>query len=476
MGFLLAIFLCLSVTLATETTYFGLRVSKSCKALVRDNLLLGKDIGQEVKNIYIANITDSQGDWWNRKTVILRNVRAENFTTNFNGLKMQSCKMLPTGLLQVVAQGSGLVWKVTFDFEFQLMGFTMLQTTGSAEVASELVEFVQNYLDGEPDTNVYVRWNLVNFKLDETVFPFLLNYVQTVLVDQLSPKLTLRLNMHFSSMSNGIIKSYEEIITHYRGATVKVRNTMLLATEAVSSGMSYGTFGYGAKFVSAGLSRAMAGNTTSAVEDTKGRAFDYQVCYAARAFEEYFDFMMQNNMYTVEVVDPSKLGLESQVGFYKGLVPDLANRFADDVQVKIMCHTNIKKNVEHQNFFDAEKSARRANIADRCEFSIRSTGEAFLTLDVVYNTTYHLVEVKSGHVAAVLMDPVVRSVAALPRPDFQAKFLVLDLANKLAGLLDRFVVADLDGFFVSTVRSADYAFLGVDQRKDDVCLLYKDTA
>ncbi len=454
---------------ATDTTYFGLRVAKSCKAMLRDNLKLGEDIHKDISHVEIGEISDTQGDWWNRRTLILRNIRASNFIHENSKFTLDKCNMLPTGLLQVVAYGGGFVWDVTFEWRFKLFSLD-ISGKGTAQITSEKIEFVQNYLDGLPDTNMYVKWNVTQQNLEDVMLPLIHDWLRTMLIEKLTPKLTLKINMHTDPINKNIIKPYEELVTKTaKGEVVKVKNDLHDATEAVYNDQSYSVFDYKATISApeAHVTHEVKKSVTTPVSAKAGKHFDYQICYSAKLFGEYLSVLYKANYFTLDVSEILKT--PTTVGYYKGILPDLGNRYPDDEKVKISCHRDESKEVEYLN--NTENLIRRLQLPVQCEFEVEKFSEVFLTMWPSYDVMY-VISQKERNVTAILLDARVQSVETKPVVDFQGKFVALELADMFSGLIEG---KEFAGFVLDTVRADKFKYVDIDQNDGDVCLLFEDT-
>ena len=453
-------------TLATETTFYGIRVAKSCKSMLKDSLKLGENIHNEINHIEIGEISETQGDWWNHRTLTLNNVKASDFSQDVTKFSLEMCHMLPTGLLQAFANGNGFVWKISFEWDFKLLSLHV-SGKGTAEVTSERVEFVQNYLDGMPDTNMFIGWNITKQDLGDIALPMVRDWLKTMLMEKLTPKLTLKINMHTGAINTGIIKPYEEIITKHSKGVVKVQNTLSDATEAIYKSKSYAVVDYKADILipDKKYSRIVKKAVTTPVDDINGSDFDYQICYNNMIFGEYLDSLMKVEYFVLNLTD--LLNERATVGYYKGIWPDLGNRYADDEKVNIRCHHHDNKEISYH-------AMKRFLLPLQCEFTIVRTQEQFLSMSTIYDVAYSI-SVNGNSVEANLENIKVQVIETIPKIDFQGKFVALEIAGTLAGLINGTKIPETGGFAVGTVRSDKYEFKTVVQRANDICLEYVDT-
>ncbi len=461
--------------LSAGPVYYGIRVAKRCGSMLLDNLNLWEEAYKELERLDIGDVTDTQGDWWSLRTLSLQQVRSTDFVYRNGMFLFKGCRMLPTGHLQVDAEGEGFLWRISFNWKLSIMwGIPALSGQGTAEIASSKVDFVQSYNQGQPSSNVNVKWKVLSLSLG-TMLPnsMLESWVPTLLQGKLANELTFKLNLHSGAINRGILEKYQQITTKYPEMEINVLNNLINSTESVYINRSYVTLLYGGNIVIPGhpRDRVLTYPASSPIDPTDEQLFDFQVCYNLRLFSEYLDVVFKTDHYFANVTEPGRYGVPSTLAYYKAILPRLESRYSDLEKIRIECQPDHRKSVQHLNFTDVTE--RRMLVPERCSFFVVSTNELILDLFAVYSAKYRF-EMKRAHLFPVLTELQVNFIEAQPRLDAQGTFVATELADKVKDLLEAHHVAPNEGFYVDSVRGDRYEFRGIDERIDDVCMMFAD--
>jgi hypothetical protein len=384
--------------------------------------------------------------------------------------------MLPTGLLHVKANGKGFVWMATFKWKYEFLGISLLTSgDGTATISSEKIEFVQSYLDGMPDTNVYVKWHIDDLKLNGfSAIKAISDWIRSVIIELVYPHLTLKINMHTDKINKNIIKNYEKITIKPGNYTVNVNNRFLEATQAVYKNQEYTVLAYKAsiEIENTNINKAVTRLIDTPVETTTNSTFDYQVCYNVQLFGDYLDALIKTQKFAVNMTDPSKYDYPNTIGFYKAILPEVGNRYSDEEKVAIECNADGDKTVIHVNATSALE--HKFLLPWKCKFIVLRNKEVFLNVMPMYMTTYKI-GLSGAGLWAKISDMKTHTIGTNPIVDRQGIFMLLEITDRIKRVIDGYVMGEPNWFSVQNLRPDEYeSQFAVDQRKEDVCLLYKE--
>eukprot|EP01022_Parablepharisma_sp_SALTPOND_P004390 TRINITY_DN120207_c1_g1_i1.p2 TRINITY_DN120207_c1_g1~~TRINITY_DN120207_c1_g1_i1.p2 ORF type:complete len:597 (-),score=20.89 TRINITY_DN120207_c1_g1_i1:3580-5370(-) len=457
---------------ALNSEYYGIQIVRTCESILKDNLFLAENVFKELKGIDVGEFSDTHGDWWNRRALDLTHIKAVDFSHNASQFSLKNCQTLPTGHLDVVMDGQGFSWKISFDWKYSFPGVIRLaKGTGTAEIISESVELVQSYTSNVPSTNVCVKWRVASMKLNKSN-KVVNDWVRTLLSDKVLPQLTMKINLKTGPISSQIIKSYNSIVTKYPEFHANINNTLHAATGATHEEKNYTVLLYNATISVPELKLKETVTEPTQSKPLTEVPFDYKVCYAMHLFEQYLDVMFRTEYYVRKISDPEEYGLPGDVRYYKALIPSLSNKYSDKEKVAIECKPNQARHVEHINYTTSLE--RKMLIPTQCEFYIKANKEHVLDLLVVYKTSYKI-EHTGRKVYAKLGGSEIHTLETVPRLDIQGNFRAAELADTAAAVWKGIVVAAPDGFAVDTLRQDKYTLNAIEGRVEDVCLLFEDT-
>jgi len=450
-------------TLCHSNAYFGIRVAKTCNSIIRDNEVLVKKVINELKEIRIADIKSHQGDWWNYGSLTFTNIKG-NFNTDLNKLKPINCTITPTGTLEYKIEDRIFSPTITFDWKYNFAIFE-LSSNASLDITSEKVIMKQSYSYGKTSTNINVDWKVNAIEINKNFMKFLKDWIITVINTKIMPSMNMILNSRLSVIDNELHKTYDNMTVEINDDTVTITNTIKSAKGEVYEDKKYTVISFGAAISSANsdLKKNITDGVSTNFTDTN-RSFDYEICYSSKLFKEFLSFSIKTDNTNFDITKNENYPI--YIGFYKTLFPHLGHIYPDDKDITISFKADPDKDLVY-----VEKNQLELSTIITFDIDFKYT---FLTLNAIYKVEYNPILNENKHLIAVLIEPEFLKVESDPPVIGYDRFIIMDLAKRLAKELDGYNIVGEDGFYLDSIRTEQYKLTEVELRDEEVCYLYSD--
>lgn len=455
----------LSIEPSLNMAYYGFRVVKNCKSLMRDNEELTKDI--KFTGMPIDPISESQGGWWNSLDLTLKDFEVTEHK-DLSTFKATTCSVLNTGAVQ--AFNDKEAFTIDLSFVWELKQFNVESESGKASVRleSEQIDFMQNYYHSRPSTVVHLHWKSPAAKFDNPPSEMVTSWCNKLLGEKLVMLVNLGINNKLKPVNKEIIKHYEIL-----NIPVEAAEKHVIANNSVSNprGIKSNSEFFSVLNFQTTFNNTKYTHTINAPLDlpvpTFDKAFDYAHCFSSRFFGGYVAFRSLFQGAEENFLNPIKPGAyPTRIGYYKSIVSNLANRYTDDKEVVISFKGNQQKKITYL-------SEGRFKVPTISKFTVKGETKPFLAFDTEYEVKYEAV-VENNAVKGNLTEARLRHLEVFPEVDYQAQLIAMELANNLGDLIRGYVIGKDTGLIVKNRRDGDYTFVDKVVSKEEVCLLYSD--
>eukprot|EP00826_Nyctotherus_ovalis_P003702 TRINITY_DN10762_c0_g1_i1.p1 TRINITY_DN10762_c0_g1~~TRINITY_DN10762_c0_g1_i1.p1 ORF type:complete len:475 (+),score=130.51 TRINITY_DN10762_c0_g1_i1:220-1644(+) len=456
----------LGIEPSLNMVYYGFRVVKNCKSLMRDNEDLMKEI--EFTGMPIDSISESQGGWWNSLTLTLKDFKVTKHG-DLSTLKATTCSVLNTGAVQAFNDKEPFTIDLSFAWELKQFNVESEKGTASVRLESKQIDFMQNYYHSRPSTVVNLHWKNPVAKFDSSASEMVASWCNKLLGEKLVMLVNLGINNKLKPVNKEIIKHYEILRIPVEAAEKPViANNWVSNPRGVTSNNEF----FSVLNFQTSFNNTKYTHTINAPLDlpvpTFEKAFDYAHCFSSRFFSGYVAFRSLFQQLEETFLNAIKPGAyPTRIGYYKSIIPNLANRYTDDKEVAIDFRGSTLKKVTHL-------SEGRFKVPTTSKFAVKGETKPFLVFDAEYEVKYEVI-VENNAVKGNLTEARLRYLEVFPEVDYQAQLISTELANNLGDLIRGYVIGKDTGLTVKNWREKDYAFVDKKVTKDEVCLLYSDS-
>ena len=452
--------------LSSPFTYYGIRTAKSLNSTLKDSLLFYKQINKKLINIEIPDITEINGDWWNRVTLKYTNIKAGAFDFSPKRLKVGKITMLPTGTFEAVLFGDALYWDLKFDWRFSLSVFN-IDYTARVMLVSKKILFRQSYSHGITNTNVNVEWEAPSIKLGGVDIDFIRNWLLSSMERKLYPKLTMLINTNLNPIVDNVQKPYENITTD---GILIITNKVISAYRGVclpvdKEEKDFVVMNYDTTFTAPNGERMEMKGRSDSKFHTYDDTLDYEVCYSMNLFVDYADFLVKSGYNIFK--NWNRTDYPMYVGYYKAIVRNLDKRYPDDEKVDII----FKGDPTRSHMYLQNNSFLIPIIT---EFRTASDNSLFLTFKSTYKAKGSLTDMNCK-VKGKFINAVIDNLETVPVVDFPVRLIVLSLANSMSAIINNHNIIGYEGILKNTVRADNYKYSLTMVSPEEICVQYIDT-
>lgn len=459
-SFLYLFVLLLPFAFSTSSTYFGIRVAKTCESILKDNSVLFDKVISQTKEVRLGNFTTHKGDWWNFAVMNFTNIKGD-FIVDKDALKFTKCSM-KAGTLEVEANSDAFTSHFDFEWEFSFLLFR-LAGTGTVSISSEKIGFRQSYVHGKTSTSMTVKWALDSIRISGDSVDMLTDWIKTVVNEKLIPGVTLFLNSKLSSMDQELLKPYDKMMVQKGSKIITIANSVTTSHGGTHDGKDYIIINFGATISSPNISYTKKANASINTDfGNTLKPFDYEVCYNSKLFGEYLNFLIHIDSTTFN--ETKGKNYPRYVSYYKTILQHLGNFYADDTKVTISFEAHKKDFVY--------LSGNRVLVSAVVTFLVSQ--ETFLTLNAKYMVVNNVTLNEEKHLTSSLIESKLISVESSPEFVGHERLLIIDLAGRLARQMEGFKLAEPNGLSVGSLRPKDQVLLGIELRDEETCYLYQD--
>jgi len=456
-------FFLITTALSTPTSYNGLRIVKTCNNILKDDMTILKELSTTTKKL--ASITQTQGDWWNYRSLTLKHIEATLSFSVENSI-VKSCKVLPTATIQADIEKVHLTWTINFQWDYQ---FVITKYTGEGKVTidSNRLELLQIFNGKTPRALADVNWNVNSLDLQGITSLGLKDWLYTVIDGRLKPSITLATNVALSVLNEKILKSYANISVESNNYVLEVDNSEYESVGGNISSDYFVILNYQPKLSLRGETDTMLISKNLTLEPLPNKDFDTKVCYSSVLFGETLMYLARMKKEVLNKVDAKDY--PNKVEYYKSILPYLGNHYSDDKDVSFTFQINTAKEIEYLG----SGSFLLPTIS---KFTIRendSKSLEFLEVEAVYVVEYNFLKEGEG-IRMKLTNAKISQVKSTPEVDSQGKFTLLELLNNFNKLINDYTIFENNVYLIQILRRNDYMVTLENSHKDEVCLLYKE--